>query len=194
MFFMGFLLFPLQHFMHKLKIYWKTGSLKGLTFRQWYTMGVNPPPSSRKWTKKVLKSCWKWREAARPKQIPNPWNITSLMNDGISPVSSISALPCLALVTAVGTRGPWNTLLPLIHTHTHAHLHTRLANDRLSNQHSLLINYIAVHIHTLSLSPRTDTDVSSLNTSCAVCCVAMMICIYMSINIRVCVLGERDWE
>ena len=158
MFFMGFLLFPLQHFMHKLKIYWKTGILKGLTFRQWYTMGVNPPPSSRKWTKKVLKSCWKWREAARPKQIPNPWNITSLMNDGISPVSSISALPCLALVTAVGTRGPWNTLLPLIHTHTHAHLHTRLANDRLSNQHSLLINYIAVHIHTLSLSLLAQTQ------------------------------------
>ena len=165
-------------------------------------MGVNPSPSSRKWTKKVLKSCWKRREAARPKQIPNPWNITSLMNDGISPVSSISALPCLALVTAVGTRGPWNTLLPLIHTHTHAHLHTRLANDRLSNQHSLLINYIAVHIHTLSLLAQTQMWAASVPVVqfamwrwwCV--CVCVCVCVYMMERwlLCVCVLRERDWE
>lgn len=129
-----------------------------------YTLGVNHWSLSKKWTRKVLMSRWKWREAVCPKQIPNPWNITSQMNDGISPVSSISTLACLALVTAVGTRGPWNTLLPHTHscTHTHAHLHTWLANDRLSNQHSLLINYITVCIHSLSL-PHTqrDTDVSS---------------------------------
>lgn len=65
------------------------------------------------------------------KQIPNPQNSTSLMNDDTSSPSSISSLARLALVTAVGTRGGLEKCccLPLFITHTHSYTHGWLMTD-----------------------------------------------------------------